>query len=188
MPATPQPPPAGARLLVDLTELPPSGSDVEGELPADVFALEKGGPRPASPLHYKLHLNRQDDHLTATGTLSADFSFDCVRCLEPFTDRISLHHYFLEVDPAGKTPSVDLTDALREDILLALPDHPRCEEASLNPRVCPAAEMFPAAGQHPLDSPEITSTRSDSQSLWGALDQLDLQPPTHPLGKPRRNR
>jgi len=182
------PAPAGPRLVIDLGELPPEGAEVAGELPVEVFDLEPGAPRPLSPLRYRLHLQREEDRLTATGEVSADFSFECVRCLEPFTDRITLDGYFLEEELEGKTQSVDLTDRVREDILLTLPGHPRCEEASLNPHVCSASKLFLKSSEYSPDHPEETSTRSENQDIWGALDQLDRQAPAPPSGKSRRNR
>jgi len=181
-------PPAGARLIVDLGELPAEGMEIRGELPPTVFDLEPGGPQPVSPLRYRLDLHRDHDRLSVSGELDADFSFECVRCLEPFTDRITLDGYFLEEDLEGKTLSVDLTDRVREDILLALPGHPRCEEAALNPRVCQASEVFPHAGDYSSEHKEETSTPADSRHIWGALDQLDLQGKPTPPDQSRRNR
>jgi hypothetical protein len=187
-PSTPPPPPAGTRLVIDLADLPAEGRVVAGELPAAVFDLEPGGPRPLSPLRYRLFVEHDGDHLTASGELSADFSFDCVRCLEPFTDRITLDGYLMEEEVGGKSQSVDLTDRVREDILLALPGHPRCEEASLEPRACPASEMFSKMGDYLSEHPEETSTPADSRDVWGALDQLDLKAAPKPPEKSRRNR
>lgn len=187
-PRHPSPPSADGRLLIDLSDMSAPNTEVAGSLPVEIFDLEPGGPRPLSPLHYRLHVHHQEDQLTVTGELNADFSFECVRCLEPFTDRITLDGYFIEQQLDGKTLSVDLTDSVREDMLLALPDHPRCEEASLHPRVCSAATMFTGASQHSLDHSEETSTRSDSQDLWGALDQLKLQAPAPSPENSRRNR
>lgn len=188
--ATPShsPPSPGPRLVIDLSELPPEGEEVAGELPASLFDLEPGGPQPVSPLRYRLQVQLDGDHVTASGVVSADFMFVCVRCLEPFTDRITLDDYEVEEEVGGKTPSVDLTDRVREDILLALPGHPRCEEASLQPRACSASELFPKAGHRPSDHLEKTSTPADSREVWGALDQLDLKAAPKPPEKSRRNR
>jgi uncharacterized metal-binding protein YceD (DUF177 family) len=175
------------RLVIDLSAIPPEGREFSGALPASVFDLEPGGPRPLSPLQYRLHLLREGDHLEVRGELAADFSFDCVRCLEPFTDRIVLDGYLLEEEIGGKTPSVDLTDRVREDILLALPGHPRCEEASLEPRTCPASGVFPKVERYASEPTEETSPPADSH-VWGALDQLDLKPTSTPPQKSRRNR
>jgi uncharacterized metal-binding protein YceD (DUF177 family) len=187
-PSHSSPSPAGGRLLLDLPAVPPEGLEIAGELPATVFDLEPGGPQPLSPLRYRLHVAHDNDRLSVSGELSADFSFECVRCLEPFTDRITLDGYLLDEELEGKTQSVDLTDRVREDILLALPGHPRCEEASLEPRLCPASEFFPKVGEPPSEQQEETSTPADSRHVWGALDQLDLRAAPNPSDPSRRNR
>lgn len=183
----PHPSPAGPRLVVDLAAVPPEGIDLQGDLPPAIFDLEPGAPRPLTPLHYRLHVEHDGDRLTAAGEVSVDFSFDCVRCLEPFTDRITLDGYLLEEEVAGNSQSVDLTDRVREDILLALPGHPRCEEASLHPRHCPASELFPKVNDYASEHPEDTSTPADSREIWGALDQLKLPGATDSPEKSRRN-
>jgi uncharacterized protein len=184
----PLPPPAGDRLIIDLLNLPPEGCEIHGDLSAGVLDLEPGGPQPTSPIHYQLHLHRDGDRLTAMGTVQADFSFVCVRCLEPFPDRLVLDGYLLVEEITGKTQSVDLTDRVREDILLALPSHPRCDEASLEPRACPASGLFPKVDDHTFEHLEEPSSPAHTREMWGALDQLDLKDsPTPPL-KPRRNR
>jgi len=172
---------------VDLAAVPPEGINLQGELPPAIFDLEPGAPRPLTPLQYRLHVEHDGNRLTAAGEVSADFSFDCVRCLEPFTDRITLDGYLVEEEVAGNSQSVDLTDRVREDILLALPGHPRCEEASLHPRPCPASELFPKVNDYASEHPEETSTPADSREIWGALDQLKLPGAADSPEKSRRN-
>ena len=183
------PPPPG-RLVIDLSDLPVEGREVTGQIEGDVFQLEPDGPRVASPLRYRLHVERQGDLLVASGNVEADFIFDCVLCLEPFTDRIALEDYRLEEELDGKTATVDLTDRLREDILLALPGHPRCNEAALAARTCPAAELFPPASHYAAGLPENKHPSLESRPVWGALDQLDLTIPAAPKAakKARPNR
>ena len=170
-----QPHPPQDRLTIDLNDLPPEGREVVGELAGEVFAMEPGGPRPASPLRYRLWVEQRDGWLVATGEVSADFTFDCVLCLEPFTDRLTLDGYVLEEELTQKSRIVDLTDRVREDILLALPGHPRCSESSLHPTTCPAAELFLPASSYSPDHPEEAQS-AERRDLWSALDQLEIKP------------
>ena len=141
--------------------------------------MEPGGPRSASPLRYRLWVERREGWLIATGEVSADFTFDCVLCLEPFTDRLTLNGYVLEEELTEKSPIVDLTDRVREDILLALPGHPHCSESSLHPTSCPAAELFLPASSYSPDHPE-ESQSTERRDLWNALDQLEIKPAKGP--------
>jgi hypothetical protein len=172
---TRDPHPTEPRLIIDLEALPPDGREFEGELPASVFAMEPGGPQPVSPLRFRLWVRQRDGWLVGTGEVSADFAFECVLCLEPFTDRIALAGYVVEEEVNEKSRVVDLTDRIREDILLALPGHPRCSESSLHPGTCPAAELFQPASAYSPDRPD-EGQPSEGSDPWSALDQLDIKP------------
>ncbi len=165
---------AEGRLVVDLLDLPPEGREFAGEIHSDFFQLEPGAPQPIPPLRYRLRVEWRTGWLVVTGEVSMDFEFECVLCLERFRDRITLDGYLLEEEITEKTPSVDLTDRVREDILLALPGYPHCNESTLEPRECPAASRFLPASSYAHDpSEEEAAPRPD---LWGALDQLDIKP------------
>ena len=169
--------PRPASLVVDVHDLPPEGREISGELDSSLFQLEQGGPQAASPLRYHLRIFRDGDNALLSGSINADFTFECVLCLERYTDRVLLAEYSAEIPINGKTPTVDLTDVLREDILLALPGHPHCSDGTLHPRCCPAAELFPPSSEYSEDHPEEPHTSGGPPDVWGALDQLHLDSP-----------
>ena len=166
---------ADGRLVIDLQNFPEEGRDFSGAIERDVFQLEPGAPRPASPLKYELHVERRGSWLIVTGNVGATFEMTCVRCLEPFPEPVIIDGYLIEEELAEKTASVDLTDRVREDILLALPGYPHCDESNLANRVCPAADRFlPASSYSPDHNKE--GERPERPEVWGALDQLNLKP------------
>jgi uncharacterized metal-binding protein YceD (DUF177 family) len=62
---------------------------------------------------------------------------------------------------------MDLTDLIREDILLTLPNFPRCENGNVDLRDCPAEGRFESAeSSAPLEMPGA------DRGVWNALDQL----------------
>ena len=71
----------------------------------------------------------------------------------------------LDVPVENEAP-IDLTTSLREDILLALPTHPRCESGNVTPRECPAEGRFDP-GQDASGDESATGGKA-----WEALDQL----------------
>lgn len=176
------PSPPAARLVLDLLDLTEAGKEFAGEIEGDIFQLEADGPRFQPPLRYELRALEMDGGgVVVTGKLSADFTFTCVRCLEEFTDRLQVDDWAVEVEwnPAN-SPSIDLTDLAREDILLALPGYPRCEEGQLHPRNCPAAQRFsPDSAYSPLPSEEEEASARRSEQ-WSALDQLNIAAPDTP--------
>lgn len=159
---------AAPSLTVDPRSLPAEGKRLQGSLPPAVFALPEGDPvRPTGPLTFDLHALRDDDNLIVTGHLHAPFQFDCVRCLQPFDFVVDQAHYTAEL-PIENEQIIDLTESLREDILVTLPSYPRCEDSNVQPRDCAAEGLFDRdSTQEPEEAPPESTT-----GVWDALDQL----------------
>ncbi len=179
------PPPPAGRIFIDLHDLPLEGKEFSGEIPGEIFELGPDGPACVSPLRYQLHVEIAGEFLIATGEVTADFQMDCVRCGQPFTDRILLDGVVAEEEVTENSASVDLTDRIREDILLALPGYPHCDEANLETRECPAAGRFqPETSYSPVHQDEAgANTRPD---VWGALDNLTLPKPKPQKKQPKQ--
>lgn len=156
-------------LLIDPKNLPDEGLQLDGRLPESVMDLDADDfVQVRGPLAYQLHVFRDDDSLIITGKLSAAFELQCGRCAETFLTTISLDPYGQDLPIENDSP-IDLTTVLREDILLALPNHPRCETSTVSPRECPAKDQFPAS-QEPLTD---AGNQSDDGKVWEVLDQLN---------------
>ena len=80
----------------------------------------------ASPVRYSLDVGLSQGGLFATGSLSVDLKMECVRCLNWFLYTVEVPDFAVQVE-LGTSESVDLTEEIREDILLALPPHPHCD-------------------------------------------------------------
>lgn len=151
---------------IDLRNLPAEGLHREGTLPIAFFELSAADPvRPKSPVTYSLDIERDDDELIVQGTLKVAFSLECGRCAERFDYLLDMPDFTLEV-PIENALTIDLTEALREDILLALPSYPRCEDGNITPRACPAEGRFaePVSAEPPPQ---------EDKGIWDALDQLN---------------
>jgi uncharacterized protein len=152
---------------IDPRHLPPEGRQLSGVLPPAFFALAEDDPvRPESPLKYELVVLRDGEDLVLTGRLEAEFSLECGRCLERFRQRVVLDPFTEEI-PIEKEGTTDLTEVVREDILLALPNFPRCEDGNVDLRDCPAEGRFEAASPAAADE-----TPGADKGVWDALDQL----------------
>lgn len=150
----------------DIRNLPGDGKQIHGTQPASFFQLaETDSLKAESPLVYDLNVIRDDKDIIVTGSLDATFSQECGRCLQRFQQRIFIPEYQTEI-PIEKDTTMDLTDMVREDILLALPNFPRCEDGNVEPRDCPAEGQFDPTDE-PLDDEE-----PGADGVWNALDQL----------------
>lgn len=152
---------------IDLRHLPADGKQITGTLPSTFFDLPPADTaRAESLLTYDLQIIRDGQDLLVTGSLRAEFSLECGRCLERFRQCVDLLEYQAEV-PIEKEGMMDLTDLVREDILIALPNFPRCEDGNIDLRDCPAEGRFDTA-----ESPLATETPGADCGIWNALDQL----------------
>ncbi len=154
-------------MKVHLLQIPVEGKHYEGEDPPEVLDLHEPDAQAASPVRYALDVGLSDGGIFATGTLEADLDLRCVSCLEMFRFPVRLGAFACQMDLPG-TETVDLTEPIREDILLALPAHPHCDWNG--EKLCPLAHQTAAfeAQAEPL-TVEVCD-------VWGALDQLKLKP------------
>ena len=148
-------------MKIHILQIPDEGKHIEGEDPASVFELEDGTVESIAPLFFSLDVGLSVGGLFATGQLRTTFRMGCVSCLDPFELPIEVNDFACQVELDGRE-HVDLTESLREDILLALPPHPHCD--GNGQRTCPGP---PQSGSR--------STPTESQrDVWGDLDRLKL--------------
>jgi len=147
-------------MKVHVLQIPPDGKHYEGEESSDVLELHSEQVRAVSPLAYSLEVGLSEGGLWARGKVSVQVECECVRCLEKFRRPLEAPEFAVQVELEGKE-SVDLTEYLREDILLALPAHPTCDWNGK--KACKAS--FSAASDEPLAEPKDT---------WKELDNLQL--------------
>jgi uncharacterized metal-binding protein YceD (DUF177 family) len=148
-------------MKIHTLQIPPEGKHIEGEDPKEVLTLDDGLAEPCAPLWYSLDIGLSDGGIFATGTLRTAFRMACVSCLESFERPIILENFACQADLDGREV-VDLTEALREDILLALPAHPHCDWNGQN-----------NCEGNPLPAAEVQATES-RKDVWNALDRLKI--------------
>ncbi|MEI6714704.1 MAG: hypothetical protein WCO60_13190 [Verrucomicrobiota bacterium] len=148
-------------MKIHILQIPEEGKHIEGEDPVSVLELGESHMEAIAPLEYSLDVGLSDGGLFATGHLKTKFKTQCVSCLESFELPIEISDFACQVELTGRE-EVDLTDLLREDILLALPPHPHCdgtgERSCSGPPKCATDETLP-------ESPRM---------VWGDLDRLKL--------------
>src|ERR1051326_5574811 len=122
-------------LLVNLRHLEHKTVTLKGELPAEELDLEGIDEliRAASELEHNLEVERHERSLLVQGSLGLTLACECARCLKKFQHRLELGRWSCLLPLEGEdkvlvsNDCVDLTPYLREDIVLAFPQHPLCE-------------------------------------------------------------
>jgi len=158
-------------LTINLKRLEEGNLALNGEVSAAELELE-GVDELAhfeQPLRYDFDASLMDDSVFLQGSWRIVATLECARCLKRFSRELGVSewasHLALTGDEAVpiKDETVDLTSLLREDIVLALPQHPVCDEGCAglsSARLKIDNESGPA--------PELSS------SAWAELDKLKL--------------
>jgi len=150
-------------MKVHQNQIPAEGLHLEGEEPAAILELDDPSVRPLGPVRWWLDIGLSGGGLFATGRLAVDLGLECVSCLRKFTYLLRVDDFATQIELKGPE-TVDLTDQMREDILLALPPYPHCDWNGQN--VCKGATR--EAIDSSIESPGESHT-------WDELDKLKFK-------------
>ena len=152
-------------MKVHLKQIPADGLHLEGDEDCPIPELEPEGIRCFGPLFYNIDIGVSGGALWVNGSLRQGVELSCVCCLEKFPYEIKVPAFALRIELHGPE-TVDLTPFMREDLLLNLPAHPRCDRDG--GRICKAARPM-ADIMTKSDIP-----REKREHDWEALDKLKL--------------
>jgi uncharacterized protein len=141
-----------------------------GEIPASELGVERLDEliHAERPLEYNLELQKLDNAILVHGSLRLLLRCECARCLKSFPLELSLQNWACHLPLEGEekvevvNDLVDLTPYIREDIVLAFPQHPLCE---------PECSGLPGP-QKDLATGELK--KKESSSAWAELNKLKL--------------
>ena len=151
---------------IHVTGIPPEGVEYTGDImPGEFGLVEDDRLTLPNPLLYDLTLSVVSGSLLARGSLSILVRPRCDRCL---------HYYDLPVEVPdfcqyfeGVSDDVfDLTDSVREDIVLALPQRLLCRDDCIG--------LCPICGQNLNVRQCDCHEETQGDSVWGELDNLNL--------------
>lgn len=164
--------------------LGPVGAVREFELDDDIEGLD---PEivPHSPLVGRVKFTRAGANILVEGRAEVDLELICTRCTEPFVRRVSIdieEEFEPSIDAAtGRTlpgmhedPAVvidkhnmlDLSEVVRQDLLLAMENYPRCRED--------CAGLCAECGQNLNEGP-CGCEAPPPDSRWAALSALQSE-------------
>ncbi len=162
----------------DLPRRPGAMRTVEQSIPAPKdLGLELIGVPEGAAVRLDLRLESVSEGVYVSGTATAPVEGECGRCLRPISDTLVVNLQELyayehsttdettDEDEVGRMQGdlIDLEPALRDAVVLALPNHPRCRED------CPG--LCPDCGVHWDDLPE-GHTHGQVDPRWSALAKL----------------
>jgi len=161
-------------ILVNLKHLEDTFETIEGTLPAAEldFAHTDELIRNVGPLEYRLEVQLQAAGVLATGRLTMRLACECACCLKPFDFDLTLEDWSCLAPLEGEDrvkihdDCVDLTPLVREDILLAFPQYPKCGTE------CRGLPQTPSPTQ---PNQGRAGGGKSGLSVWDELSKLKLQ-------------
>ncbi len=144
-------------MKIKLHMIPEEGMWLEGEEPAAILDTAESLFRFEQPIHYALDLLWVGErNLMVRGKLSTIVRARCVRTLEWFDLPLATEEFECHLERV-RGDEVDLTQEIREDILLLLPANPVSPEAK------------------PLKAKKPSAPAKKGSRVWGELDKLKLK-------------
>jgi len=149
-----------------VARIPEEGSHYEGSDPGAIMKLEDDPViRDFGDVDYRLYAQRVSGELVVSGTLSTAVEMRCARCSEFFSTTVAVSD-FLRAYPAPEgTDQVDITEDMREEILLHVPGFALCSEDCKG--------MCPHCGANLNEGP-CECKKDNGPSPFSALDGLSL--------------
>jgi uncharacterized protein len=159
-------------LRFNLRHLEHQNLTLEGELAVAELDLDGMDEliRVNRPVWHRLEVERHEQGVLVHGSLKFSLLCECARCLKAFEQRLEFPDWTCHLPLEGEdkvliaNDCVDLTPYIREDILLAFPQHPLCESE------CRGLPAVPA-GANQSSGASQTKTQV---SAWAELNKLKL--------------
>lgn len=159
-------------LPIHLSHLEREDETLVGTLPAESLNLmiDDEMIHANSPFEYDLVAQLSEDQIYVRGSLHLELDCHCVRCLKEFVFPITKNDWsaFFELKGEEKAEivgdTIDLLPIIREDLLLAFPQHPLCSPD------CTVKNKTGGSRDSDNESAEI----EEPPSPWSRLDDLKL--------------
>ncbi len=149
-----------------IARIPEEGFYYKGDEPGSIMQVE-GDPfiRSAGDVEYDLYAQVVSGELVVRGKLAVKMELRCARCSEFFSTTVTVSDFLRAYSAPEGTDSVDITEDLREEILLHVSGFTVCsDECKGVCAQCGANLNTGPCGCKPDEGP----------SAWTALDGLNL--------------
>jgi uncharacterized protein len=151
-------------------------------VPLEGLAVSTAEVPPGGEIEVDVQLESISNGLVADGTVTAPWTGECRRCLEPVEGEVEVEvKEIFEREPTeGETyrlgeDQVDLEPMVRDAVLLALPLAPLCRPDCAGP----APDAFPTGPEDEVVRAGAEAARL-REERWSALDELRFDEPDEP--------
>ena len=151
-------------LVIDLQSVGADGVQLVTDVPAEILELNEKSTRLTGAIHCDFFVQLTEQELLVSGSWTVPVELECVRCAEFFSTSFEDLSFLRDYTVSDETVSVDITEGIREDVLLRIPHFPVCSEHCQG--LCPQCGKNRNLEMCSCEEPE-------ANMAWGVLDQLD---------------
>lgn len=154
-------------MIIEIPKVSREGSRYVGEEDASILGLKDDRfVKFEAPIRYDLAAQVVSHELVVRGRLELDLQVKCSRCAEFFSTTVKDLSFLRAYDAPEGTETVDLTEDIREDILLNLSGFPLCSPSCKG--------LCPRCGKNLNEGPCGCGPAQGGSEHWSQLEKLDL--------------
>lgn len=154
-------------MIIEIPKLDPDGEQISGEEPVEILGLEPKDPvQVKGPVGVEVFAQQVGKELVVTGSLTLETAAACGRCAEMFSTNLTISDFLRAFEITDGQDEIDLTDDIREEVLLHLPRYPVCSPDCKG--------LCPQCG-HNLNDGACGCEVSRGDVRWSGLDDLKLK-------------
>ena len=153
-------------MIIEIPKVSEQGSQYEGEEDSSILGLEKDRlVRVDGPIIYDFFVQKVSQELLVQGRLSVKVFLCCSKCADFFSTTIQDLSFLRAYALSEELETIDLTEDIREDILLKIPTFFTCSSDCKG--------LCPLCGKN-LNEETCDCRAKKPGTTWTALDKLDL--------------
>jgi uncharacterized protein len=151
-------------MRIEVANIPKSGMAVEEEETPQIMGTSLDGVEYKEPIRARLSVWLVGHTLVVRGRLSTPAVLECNRCLRAFHHQVIVQDYTYSAEVRGDE-TVDLTESIREHIILSLPMKRLCSAECKG--------LCPLCGQD-LNASACDCRKSQGAHPFSGLDHLNF--------------
>jgi uncharacterized protein len=153
-------------MIINVASIPEQGLKLKEEEPGEILELGEADEfLAAGPVSCNFYVQVVDEVLIVRGTLSVPVKARCARCTQFFSTTVTDSGFLRDFPGIQGAEEVDITEDIREALVLSLPHFPLCDENCKG--------LCVQCGKNLNDGPCGCRNPPESGS-WGALNNLKL--------------
>lgn len=151
-------------MKIEIAKIPKAGMVVEEDESPEIMGATEDHVIYRHPIHVRVSVDLVGHTLVVQGTLTTAALLECNRCLKDFEYDLRVDDFVFSRQARGDE-TVDLTENIREDIILALPMKRLCSKECKG--------LCPVCGRD-LNTGVCTCKPRRDEPLFSGLDGLNL--------------